>query len=96
MLQVWHALWSDARLSFGWKKAGLTQTEVGLLFLEKGIKPDLTWRVMPKNPHLECSLQNAAVVPRAIRRRLVSEWSKKGKDGRSRYQELVSCVRPWA
>jgi hypothetical protein len=58
--------------------------------VKKGIHPDLEWRVMPKNPHAECSLQNAAIVPRGVRRRLVCEWSKQDTDGSSsRYEELM-------
>lgn len=57
--RVWHALWADSKMIFGRQKAGLTQADVRRLFDARGMQPDLSWRVVPRNPDCDWTCDNA-------------------------------------
>jgi hypothetical protein len=69
--RVWHALWADSQIVFGRKNAGLTQADVRHLFEQKGMEPDLGWRVVPKDPQAEWGVENAEIVPKGVRNALI-------------------------
>lgn len=48
--RVWHALWADSKAVFGRRGAGLTKAEVLRLFLDNGIQPHTSLRVVPRDP----------------------------------------------
>jgi hypothetical protein len=77
--RVWHALWSDCRI-FGRKKAVLTQADVRYLFEQKGLEPDINYRVGIKDPDAAWGLKNAEVVPKGVRNMLVSAFSKRSRE----------------
>jgi hypothetical protein len=81
--RVWHALWADSRIVFGRKNAGLTQADVRHLFGQKGMEPDLNWRVVPKDLDAEWGLKNAEIVPKNVRNTLVSAFLKRSREGES-------------
>jgi hypothetical protein len=78
--RVWHAFWTDCRI-FGRKNAGLKQKDVRLLFEQKGIEPDINYRVVPKNPDAEWGVVNAEIVPKHIRSELVTAFLKRSREG---------------
>ncbi len=87
--RIWHALYDDTKRSAfrqGNKKLGMTQADLLKIFIESGVEPDLQWRVVPREPGVACSLDNAAIVPRDIRRELVAALEKEGME---RYRELL-------
>mmetsp|Transcript_41667 Transcript_41667/g.97255 ORF Transcript_41667/g.97255 Transcript_41667/m.97255 type:complete len:197 (+) Transcript_41667:57-647(+) len=89
--RIWHALYDDTKRAVfrqGHKKVGMTQADVLKIFAERGVKPDLQWRVVPREPGVACGLDNAAIVSRDIRRELVAALEK---EGRERYRELLFC-----
>ena len=92
LARVWHALWADSKMVFGQHKASLTQADVRRLFLEKGVKPDLGWRVVPKDPNDQWGITNAAIVPKDVRRALVAVYTNKGNTkGQQWHEILASC-----
>ena len=93
LARVWHAFWVDSRMVFGRQKAGLTQADVRHLFEQKGVEPNLAWRVVPKEPDGEWGLNNAEIVPKGVRHVLVSEFLKRSGEGVQMYSEvLASCA----
>ena len=89
--RIWHALYDDTkRAVFGQthKRVGMTQADVFKLFLASSVKPDLQWRVVPIEPEKACSLENAKIVERDIRRELVAAIGKEDC-GREKYRELL-------
>jgi hypothetical protein len=64
-------LWADSQIVFGRKNAGLTQADVRHLFEQKGMEPDLGWRVVPKDPQAEWGVENAEIVPKGVRNALI-------------------------
>ena len=91
--RVWHALWADSKMVFGRQKAGLTQADVRRLFAEKGVEPDLSWRVVPKDPDDEWGFPNAAVVPKAVRRELVAVFVKNSENSVQQYHDVLTACR---
>jgi hypothetical protein len=75
--RVWHALWVDSRIVYGRKNAGLTQADVRHLFEQKKKKPDIGWRVVPKDLDAEWGIDNAEIVPKGVRKVLVSAFLKR-------------------
>mmetsp|Transcript_33473 Transcript_33473/g.81622 ORF Transcript_33473/g.81622 Transcript_33473/m.81622 type:complete len:226 (+) Transcript_33473:265-942(+) len=57
--RVWHAVWADSKAVFGRRKAGLTKAEVLRLFADKGMHPDTTFRIVPRDPGHEWGFNNA-------------------------------------
>eukprot|EP00283_Hemiselmis_rufescens_P008469 CAMPEP_0173433500 /NCGR_PEP_ID=MMETSP1357-20121228/10928_1 /TAXON_ID=77926 /ORGANISM="Hemiselmis rufescens, Strain PCC563" /LENGTH=126 /DNA_ID=CAMNT_0014398213 /DNA_START=83 /DNA_END=460 /DNA_ORIENTATION=+ len=57
--RVWHALWADSRGVFGRQGAGLTKAEVVRLFADKGVRPDTSLRIVPRDPGSEWGFDNA-------------------------------------
>jgi hypothetical protein len=91
--RVWRALWVDSKKIFGRKKAGLTQADVQHLFQVRGIHPDLSWRVVPKDPDDDWGLNNAVVVPKNVRKELVSVFTENTNNSVERYNQLLNACR---
>lgn len=91
--RVWHALWADSRIVFGRQKVGLTQADVKKLFKEKGVDPDLAWRVVPRNPDDEWGFNNAAIVPKDVRKALVSLFTNNSDNSVQRYHEVLTTYK---
>ena len=88
---MWHALWADSKMVFGLQKAGLTQADVRRLFEAKGVQPDLGWRVVPRDPDGDWTCDNAALVPRDVRKELVSVYVNNSDNSVEQYHELLSA-----
>jgi hypothetical protein len=88
-------LWTDSRIVFGRKNAGLTQADVQYLFEQKGMEPDINWRVVPKDPGAEWGVENAEIVPKGARNLLVSAFFKRSRGGEGVHMDrevLARCV----
>ena len=90
---VWHALWADSKMVFGQQKAGLTQADVRRLFAEKGIDPNPGWRVVPKDPEDRWSCSNTVIVPKAVRKELVSVFVKNCGNSVQQYHDVLTACR---
>lgn len=89
--RVWHALWVDTKMVFHREKAGLTQADVRHLFAREGIQPDLGWRVVPKDPEDAWTCHNAALVPKEVRKELVSVFLKNKEGKKDRYCKVLEA-----
>ena len=91
--RVWHALYMDAKAIYNRRRAGLSQSDVRAMFWEMGVEPGLGWRVVPRDPTEsgEWGLKDFVIVPREVRKRLVSEWLSRSASLCSKDQCETHC-----
>ena len=89
--RVWRALWVDSKKVFGREKAGVTQADVRRLFEVKGMLPDLSWRVVPKNPDDDWDVNNAAIVPKDVRKTLFCVFSENNINSVEHYSQVLTA-----
>ena len=89
---IWHNAWIDSEKFVGKRGVSITQAEICGLFQASDIEPDVAkYRIVPKNPCMQLTVENATIVSLESRKAFMVMW----KLAKSNDSEVSTTASEW-